>query len=42
VDVDARDVVEKATGMLAVPQTDVNGHWVVGFDPDQIMEHINN
>lgn len=36
----AQEEVVKATGMLAVPQTNVNGKWVVGFDPDQIMQFI--
>lgn len=29
--------VVAATGQLGVPQTNVNGTWVVGFDPNSIM-----
>lgn len=25
------------TGQMGVPQTEVNGKWVVGFDPNNIM-----
>ncbi|HWO76815.1 MAG TPA: glutaredoxin domain-containing protein [Bacillus sp. (in: firmicutes)] len=31
-----RDLVNK-TGQMGVPQTEVNGKWVVGFDPNNIM-----
>jgi glutaredoxin len=27
----------KATGQMGVPQTEVNGQWIVGFDPNNIM-----
>ncbi len=27
----------QTTGQLGVPQTEVNGKWVVGFDPNNIM-----
>lgn len=26
----------EATGQLGVPQTNINGHWVIGFDPESI------
>jgi len=29
-----------ATGQLGVPQTEVNGQWVVGFDPNGIMSAL--
>lgn len=25
------------TGQMGVPQTEVNGQWVIGFDPNSIM-----
>lgn len=25
------------TGQMGVPQTEVNGKWVLGFDPDTLM-----
>lgn len=33
------DLVKK-TGQMGVPQTEVNGNWVVGFDPNSIMEAL--
>lgn len=27
----------KTTGQMGVPQTEVNGQWIVGFDPNNIM-----
>lgn len=29
------------TGQLGVPQTEVNGQWVLGFDPDGVLKHLN-
>ncbi|MUV37828.1 hypothetical protein JNUCC1_01634 [Lentibacillus sp. JNUCC-1] len=29
--------VVETTGQMGVPQTDVNGVWVLGFDPESIM-----
>ncbi|WP_062199410.1 glutaredoxin family protein [Massilibacterium senegalense] len=34
---DMVDYVMKSTGNLGVPQTEINGQWVIGFDPNQIM-----
>ncbi len=31
----------KTTGQLGVPQTEINGEWVIGFDPQQILQLIN-
>lgn len=33
----ARKLVE-TTGQMGVPQTEVNGEWILGFDPEGIME----
>lgn len=30
-----------ATGQIGVPQTEVNGNWVIGFDPQRIMSFLN-
>lgn len=40
VDVEEQQTVLRATGMLAVPQLNVNGHWIVGFDPLQIIRYL--
>jgi glutaredoxin 3 len=32
----------KTTGQMGVPQTEVNGKWVIGFDPDNIMKALKN
>lgn len=32
--------VVQTTGQMGVPQTEVNGKWVVGFDPDNIMSAL--
>src|SRR5699024_750881 len=29
------------TGQMGVPQTEINGKWVVGFDPNRIMAALN-
>lgn len=36
----ARKLVE-TTGQMGVPQTEVNGQWVLGFDPNKVMELLN-
>ncbi|MCP8970210.1 glutaredoxin family protein [Ectobacillus ponti] len=28
------------TGQMGVPQTEMNGQWVIGFDPDAIVEAL--
>ena len=32
----------KKTGQMGVPQTEVNGQWIVGFDPNNIMMALRN
>ncbi|WP_453990105.1 glutaredoxin family protein [Bacillus nitroreducens] len=34
-------VVNK-TGQMGVPQTEVNGKWVLGYDPNSIMTALKN
>ncbi|OLO28516.1 NrdH-redoxin [Alkalihalophilus pseudofirmus] len=34
-----QQLVEK-TGQIGVPQTEVNGKWIVGYDPNSIMEEL--
>lgn len=29
-----------ATGQLGVPQTEINGQWVLGFDPEEVMRLV--
>lgn len=28
------------TGQYGVPQTEINGQWVIGFDPESIKKHL--
>ncbi|SEM50471.1 Glutaredoxin [Mesobacillus persicus] len=35
----ARKLVEE-TGQMGVPQTKVNGQWILGFDPEKLMEYV--
>lgn len=35
----AQKLVEE-TNQMGVPQTKVNGHWVLGYDPDTLMQYI--
>lgn len=32
----------KQTGQMGVPQTNANGNWVIGFDPDSILMALRN
>lgn len=34
------EVVRK-TGQMGVPQSEVNGTWVLGYDPQSIMQALN-
>ncbi|RLQ96715.1 glutaredoxin family protein [Falsibacillus albus] len=36
----ARKLVE-TTGQMGVPQTEINGKWVIGFDPNAIMNLLS-
>jgi Glutaredoxin and related proteins len=31
----------ETTGQMGVPQTNVNGQWVIGYDPDRIMGFVH-
>ncbi len=35
----AQKLVE-TTGQMGVPQTNINGQWVLGFDPERVMELV--
>ncbi|EMT44904.1 MULTISPECIES: glutaredoxin family protein [Anoxybacillus] len=35
---EAVDYVVRSTGQMGVPQTEINGRWVIGFDPQRIMQ----
>lgn len=35
----ARKLVDE-TGQMGVPQTKVNGEWVLGFDPEALMAKV--
>lgn len=30
------------TGQMGVPQSEINGKWVIGFDPNSIIQAIRN
>lgn len=30
------------TGQMGVPQTEVNGRWIIGFDPANIQKILDN
>lgn len=30
----------QTTGQLGVPQAEINGQWVLGFDPERIMQLV--
>ncbi|WP_010632597.1 glutaredoxin family protein [Sporolactobacillus vineae] len=32
----------ETTGQMGVPQTNVNGQWVIGYDPDRIMGFVQS
>ena len=32
--------VEKQTGQMGVPQTEIDGNWVLGFAPEKIIEAL--
>ncbi len=34
------DYVVSNTGQMGVPQTEVNGKWIVGFDPARIQREL--
>ncbi|MGN7400751.1 glutaredoxin family protein [Cytobacillus praedii] len=36
----AADRLVAATGQLGVPQTEINGQWVLGFDPEKVMSIV--
>ncbi|HHQ44945.1 MAG TPA: NrdH-redoxin [Candidatus Altiarchaeales archaeon] len=37
----ARQMIEKS-GQMGVPQTEINGKMIVGFDPDSIKKALEN
>lgn len=37
----AMQKVVETTGQMGVPQTEVHGTWIVGFDPERVMAVIN-
>ena len=38
----ARDEMIEKTGQLVVPQTEINGSFVIGFDKKALEEHLKN
>ncbi|MDW5472671.1 glutaredoxin family protein [Staphylococcus equorum] len=37
----AAEKLVETTGEMGVPQTEINGEWVLGFNPDKIIELVN-
>jgi glutaredoxin len=38
----AMQMVISKTGQMGVPQSEVNGKWILGFDPNGIMSALNH
>lgn len=36
-DVDAARKLVETTGEMGVPQTEINGNWILGFDPEGVQ-----
>ncbi len=36
----AAEKLVNETGQMGVPQTKVNGNWVLGFDPETLMQYV--
>ncbi|MFJ7971676.1 glutaredoxin family protein [Psychrobacillus sp. NPDC096389] len=36
----AADQLVKTTGEMGVPQTEINGQWVLGFDPEKVLQLV--
>jgi len=30
----------ETTGEMGVPQTEIDGQWIIGFEPDRVMELV--
>jgi glutaredoxin len=39
-DQQAANKLVATTGQLGVPQIEVNGKWVLGYDPESIMRYV--
>ncbi len=39
---DMMQMLVNTTGQMGVPQTEVNGQWIVGFDPNNIKKALKN
>lgn len=39
-DQEAAEKLVQETGQMGVPQTKVNGHWVLGFEPETLMQYV--
>ncbi|WP_026692389.1 glutaredoxin family protein [Peribacillus kribbensis] len=39
-DVEAAQRLVEETGQMGVPQININGNWVLGFDPEAIMTFV--
>ncbi|MFK2825472.1 glutaredoxin family protein [Bacillus sp. B190/17] len=37
-DREAAQRLVETTGQMGVPQTEINGQWVLGYDPDAVMK----
>lgn len=39
-DQEAAQKLVETTGQMGVPQTNINGQWVLGFDPERVLELV--
>ena len=39
---EAMQYVVSKTGQMGVPQTEINGNWVIGFDPERIKHELKS
>lgn len=42
IDVEAAQKLVAETGEMGVPQTKLNGQWIIGFNPDAIQAALKN
>lgn len=36
----AANLLVKTTGQMGVPQTEINGQWILGYDPERVMQIV--
>lgn len=41
-DMEAARRLVATTGQMGVPQTEINGKWIIGFDPEAVQQAVNS